>query len=273
MSEATPAPQQQQPTPSPLGALALTGFAWAVMVLVTLLATPATGGTLGLALGSACGLGGAGTLAARTLPPPAERRIGLVGFAPRLLLPVLLLAPSVLLASELDNWIATLFPGAKDAAPWNPELGLLGALELVLFSVLLRPVLEEFFFRGVVQQGVVARLGPVRGVVFTAALYALMRSSLGLGDDYRVLSLGTQALFDGLLLGALRLASGSILPGALLQMLVVGAGLGALAAKDWLPIPGFNAGGAHTPAQWLVPAALSVALGLLLLARSRPRPT
>ncbi len=268
MSEAAPG---REPAPSPAGAVALTGLAWSVMMLVAVIATPATGGTLGLALGSALGLGGAGTLAARALPKPAERRIGLRGFAPRLLLPVLLLVPAVLLASELDNWIQRLFPAVEpaDAAASDPALGL-AALELVLFIVLLRPVLEEFFFRGVIQQGVAAALGPVRGVALTAVLFGLVRASFGLFDPYRVLSFGVQAFLEGLLLGGLRLASGSILPCVLLQMLGGAAGFAALAWKEALPIEGFNTGSGHTPLAWLAPAALSVALGLLLLARWYP---
>jgi membrane protease YdiL (CAAX protease family) len=259
VSELAPDPQ---PSPTPLGAVTLTGLAWGVMVLVAVVATPATGGSLGLALGSVLGLGGAGTLAARALPKPAERRIGLRSFAPRFLLPVLLLVPFVLLASELDNWIARLFPAAEPAAPGAPALDGLATLELVLFAVLLRPVLEEFFFRGVLQQGVVAALGRARGVVLTAVLFGLVRASFGLFDPYRALSLGVQAFADGLLLGGLRLASGSILPGVLLQMLAGAAGFAALAWKDALPIPGFNTGSGHTPLVWLVPAALSVAAGV-----------
>jgi hypothetical protein len=265
VSDAVPGPLA--PSPSPLGAITLTGLAWSVMVLVTVLATPATGGTLGLALGTALGLGGAGTLAARALPAPAERRIGLCGFAPQLLVAVLLLVPSVLLASEIDNWIQRLLPPAEPAAPAETPLDALATLELVLFAVLLRPVLEEFFFRGVLQQGVVGALGPARGVVMVAVLFALVRASFGLGDAYRTLTLFAQALVDGLLLGGLRLASGSILPGVGLAMLIGGAGFAALATKDWLPIPGFNAGDGHTPLAWLAPAALSVASGIAWLAR------
>jgi membrane protease YdiL (CAAX protease family) len=123
-------------------------------------------------------------------------------------------------------------------------------------------VLEEFFFRGVIQQGVVAALGPVRGVALTAVLFGLVRASFGLFDPYRVLSLGLQAFLDGLLLGGLRLASGSILPCVLLQMLGGAAGFAALAWQEALPIPGFNTGSGHTPLAWLAPAALSVALGV-----------
>jgi membrane protease YdiL (CAAX protease family) len=240
------------------------------MVLVTVLATPSAGGTLGIALGTVLGLGGAGTLGARSIPAPAEQRIGLTGFPLRLLLPLLFLAPYVLLVSELDNWIAELFPApesAESAEEAGFELVGLAAVELVLFLVLLRPVLEEFFFRGVVQQGVVAVLGTRRGIVLTAFLFAVVRASFGLGDTQRALTLAAQGFCEGLLLSGLRLASGSILPGAVLAMLTAGLGLLALATKEALVIPGFNDESAHTPLTWLIPAALSVAGGLVWLRR------
>jgi membrane protease YdiL (CAAX protease family) len=259
------------PTPQPLGAVVLTAFAWSVLVLLTALATPAAGGTLGLALGMLLGFGGAGTLAARVMPPPADARIGLCGFAPRLLLPLLLLTPVVLLLSELDNQIAAhLFGGAKPALP-EREVRPLDTLEWVLFGVLLRPVLEEFFFRGVVQQGVVAALGPARGVLLTAALFAAVRASLVAPFPYLATSLGAQALAVGVLLGIVRLASGSILPGMLLLTAYEGTGIVAGALREALPIPGFNVPGEHTPLAFLLPAALSVAAGVALLVRHHRR--
>jgi membrane protease YdiL (CAAX protease family) len=235
-------------------------------VLVAALATPGADSTLGLALGMLLGFGGAGTLAARAMPPPADQRIGLTGFAPRLLLPLLLLVPVVLLASELDNQVAErLFEGAQPAAA-QPS-GPLEILEWVLFGVLLRPVLEEFFFRGVVQQGVVAALGPNGGVAFTAVLFALVRASLLLGDAYHATSFGLQALGLGMLLGFVRLASGSILASALLLCTIEAAGISAWALRDTLPIPGFNGEGRYTPLEWLAPAALCVAAGVWLLVR------
>jgi membrane protease YdiL (CAAX protease family) len=256
------------PVPRPRAALALTAIAWSVMVLVTVLTTPAEGGVFGLALGLLLGFGGAGTLAARSVAPPAERRIGLVGFAPRLLLPLVLLAPVVLLASELDNWIAALFfPAAETAAEGAAGPDTLATLEWVLFAVLLRPVLEEFFFRGVVQQGVVAALGPARGVLLTALLFSFVRTSVFGADAYHAVSLGAQSLATGLLLGFVRLSSGSILACVLLQTALEGAGVLSLVLRESLPIPGFNAAGAHTPLAWLLPAALSVGLGVALLGR------
>lgn len=253
------------PVPRPLAAILLTASAWSVMVLLTLLATPPAGGLLGLSLGLLFGFGGVGTLAARGVPPPAERRIGLVGFAPRLCLPLALLVPAVLLNSELDNWLqAALFPSAVSAAA-EAAPGTLATLEWVLFAVLLRPVLEEFFFRGVIQQGVVAALGPARGVLLTTLLFALVRTSLFGSDAYHAVSLGAQALATGLLLGFVRLASGSILYCVLLQTALEGAGVLSVVLRDTLPITGFNAEGAHTPLAWLLPAAGSVAIGVLQL--------
>jgi membrane protease YdiL (CAAX protease family) len=259
--------EAQLPTPRPLGAVVLTAFAWSVLVLVTALATPAAGGTLGLALGMLLGFGGAGTLAARAMPPPADARIGLAGFAPRLLLPLVLLLPAVLLLSELDNLIAAhLFEGATPALP-EREVGPLDTLEWVLFGVLLRPVLEEFFFRGVVQQGVVSALGAGGGVVLTAVLFALVRTSLFANDAYHAASMGLQALALGVLLGYVRLASGSVLASMLVLSGIEALGVLALVFRDELLVPGFNDGGRRTPLEWLTSSALSVAAGAALLAR------
>ena len=183
------------------------------------------------------------------------------------MLPLALLVPAVLLASELDNWIAaSFFPAAKTAAEGAAGPDALATLEWVLFAVLLRPVLEEFFFRGVVQQGVVAALGPARGVLLTALLFSFVRTSVFGADAYHAVSLGAQALLTGLLLGFVRLRSGSILSCVLLQTVL------SLVLREPLQIPGFNAEGAHTPLGWLLPAVLSVGLGITLLARAAQRP-
>jgi membrane protease YdiL (CAAX protease family) len=255
------------PTPRPLGAVVLTAFAWSVLALVTALATPPAGGTLGLALGMLLGFGGAGTLAARVMPPPADARIGLRGFAPRLLLPLALLLPVVLLLSELDNQVtAHLFGGTKPALP-ERQMSPLDTLEWVLFGVLLRPVLEEFFFRGVVQQGVVSALGAGGGVLLTAALFALVRASPFAGEAYYAATFGFQAFALGVLLGFVRLATGSLLASIFVLCGVEALGVLAPALDDALAIPGFNAAGAHTPLEWLTSATLAVAAGVALLWR------
>jgi hypothetical protein len=46
-----------------------------------------------------------------------------------------------------------------------------------------------------------------------------------------------------------------------------GLGLLALATKEAFASPGFNDASAHTPLTWLLPAALSVAAGVVWLRR------
>jgi hypothetical protein len=306
----------------------LTIGAWLLLSSVFALVAAWGGVTPGLAVGSVVGLGLAGTVGARRVPPPADLRMGLRGFAPGLLGTLLLMLPAAVLVSEVDNWIArglerpallaesatggaeateetatTDAPGEKSAADpglaavevdagvdptdaagaaageagteGDPRPSLptdwLSTAEWVLFAVALRPVLEEFFFRGVVQQGVVAHLGVARGLLLTTVLFAALRASLGLGDAYAFATLGIQALLVGLLLGLVRLASGSILPGILLQGGLAATGVGGLLLAESLPIPGFNAEGDHTPLGVLIPCGLCVAAGVVMAVRAAGR--
>lgn len=269
-------PGREISIPSPFGAVGLTAAAWLLFWLVV--ATAATSGlpTLGLALGTIAGFGGIGTLAARAVPAPAEQRLGLRGFPPRLLLMILLLVPAVLLVSELDNYLAGWLKTAASsgaAAPHAPAAGFpaLGTLELALFTVGLRPVVEEFFFRGVLLQGLVSRLGAARGLLLTAGLFALVRASYGSADVYHAVSLGSAALIEGWLFGVVRLSSGSLLAPILLSALTAGAGTAAVLSTSVLPIAGFNAPGAHTPVVWLAPAAVCVVAGLAWARQERLR--
>jgi membrane protease YdiL (CAAX protease family) len=233
----------------------------------------AGGFALGLAL--CLGFGGVGTLAARAVPAP-EERLGLRGFSPGLLLPIALLLPAVVLASEIDNLVRPLLPsvpasgGAQGAAPPADEVLRLAVLEYAIVMVLLRPLLEEFFFRGVVLQGAVVHLGAAGGVAYTALLSGLASGglALGLGPD-RAGSAAAQAAFLGVALGLLRLASGSLLAPILAATAMQGT---VLLAAFWLeervPIPGFNAPGDHTPAWILAGCAASVTLGIGLALRA-----
>lgn len=266
--------QPAAPVPSPLGAAILTLLAWAIAISGWVLLLPDAGPAFSLAVGLCLGFGGVGTIAARSVPPPADLRLGLRGLALRFALPIALLLPAVVLASELDNLVRPLFPElplpevAEDSAQ-DPEVARLAALEFVITLVLLRPVLEEFFFRGVVQQGLVASLGPVAGVIQTALLSGLASGGLALpfGPD-RAASAAVQAAFLGVLLGLLRHASGSLLAPivAAVAMSAAGVVFAALLAEA-VPIPGFNAGEGHTPLWILGACAVPVALGCALALR------
>jgi membrane protease YdiL (CAAX protease family) len=265
---------EPQPTlPTPLGAASLTLFAWAITLFGTALASEAQG-AIALAIGLCLGFGGVGTMAARSVPPPSDLRLGLHGFPLRFLAPLLLIAPSIVLASEIDNWMPALLPplpAGDDAAEAvaNPEIAQLETLEAVITMVLLRPVLEEFFFRGVIQQGLVAHLGALGGVLQTALL-----SGVAAGGLFLVLvpsvaaSAAAQAAFMALLYGVLRYTSGSLLTTILAS---IGYGLlGVAATQLGVDIPGFTTGReVHTPLWLLLPSALSVVAGVALALRWR----
>jgi membrane protease YdiL (CAAX protease family) len=261
------------PTASVSGLLTLLGFVLMLFVLAPLLTMGQD--VLGLSAGMVIGFGLVGTLAARRIPAPADLRIGLRGFPPRLLGLVLLLAPIVFWLSELDNLAAELIgrpdppeaPGEAPAAGSGLSAQALRTIEIGLFAVLLRPVVEEFFFRGVIQQGAAAQLGTRSGILLSTVLFLTVRTVPAAGDPYAILSVTSQALVEGLLLGTLRHVSGSLLPGILLQGLVNGIGILAVAMAAQLPIEGFNLQEGHMSAAFLVPSGVCVALGILWLKR------
>jgi membrane protease YdiL (CAAX protease family) len=82
------------------------------------------------------------------------------------------------------------------------------APSLAVASLALAPVIlgEELVWRGVVQNALVRRLGPSLGVSLAAVAYALAHAPLG--SPVLVLA----ALLCGLCWGALRVASGSLVP-------------------------------------------------------------
>ena len=261
MNDRAPGP----PFPTPSLSFALAGLA-AFMTLA--LGAGFGGSTAALAFAVVAAQGGLGTLAARYVPEPAALRLGLVAFAPRTLPLVLLLVPIVILTSELDNWIRLAFGAAQ-----SPQLGTPRplAVEDVLTLVFLLPIVREFFLRGVLLQGCVSALGRARGIALVAFLQALLFSPGDPSQPATLASAAAQGFALGALLGALRLATGSILPGIALEALTSALGLAATAFPQLVPIPGFNAPGATTPLAVLVPAALSTALGIWLLARQLER--
>jgi len=262
------AEEERPEAPTPTGAMMLTLLAWAVGMFAwaTLIQWLGHWTAFGIAL--ALGYGVVGSLAARGLPQPMEPRIGLCGFPRRQALCVVLAIPAVLLASEVDNFVRPLVPPLTEPGAGNEPvedvLALL-AVEFAITSVLLRPVLEEFFFRGVVQQGLVVWLGRSGGVALTSVLFvfAVAGFAFPLGPQ-QAASLAAQAALLGPLLGVLRLATGSLLAPIAAQMGMAAFGMFAMSDPDSLPIPGFNTPGDHTPLGILMPAAFCVAISVRL---------
>jgi hypothetical protein len=230
-------------------------------------------GVAGAAFGLAVGFGGVATLAARQVPPPQAERIGLRVFRPAFLLPILLLVPITLLASEVDNLARAVFP-PPDAAQIGDHVrrtlatdDVLGALQSAILTVGIAPVIEEFFFRGVVQQGLVTQLGVGWGVVVTALLFGLGHGAPGISAAaWLAAAAGTFGY--GVVLGWLRVWSGSILAPILLHAGLNAAGLAATALAEDVPIAGYNAPGPHTAPALLAAAAASALVGLVLARRA-----
>lgn len=259
MNGAPPGP----PFPAPLTAF---GLAAAAFLVLGLASAALGGGAAGIAFGAALGYGGVGTLASRLVPPPTELRLGLCAFPRRAAPAVALLLPVVFVASELDNWIRASLDGKPLAGLGEPSLP---SAQAILLGVLLLPVLQEFFFRGVLLQGCVSALGRLRGIAVVALFEIMPGTALALGPDTDAAGAASalaQLVVLSALYGFVRLASGSLLPGIALNGGVAALGVAASAFADRVAIPGFNAPGGETPLSVLLPAALAVALGLRLLA-------
>jgi membrane protease YdiL (CAAX protease family) len=261
-----------RPFPSPLAASLLTMmgafFTTAIALMVSDWASP----TAAVGIGTVLGLGGAGLLGAVNIPPPHAERVGLRGLRRQQLLPLLLLLPIALLASEVDNVVTALLP-APDVQPEVQEAvetlssdTRLALLETALVGVGLVPVVEEWFFRGVVQQGLVATMGAVGGIFVTALFFALGHGA-GLTPQAWV-ALIAQTLVLGLTFGYARHKTGSLLAAILLHIGVNGMGVAVMAAPQIVAVPGYNAPGAHTPLLVLWPALVSVAAGIWLLSKA-----
>ncbi len=202
-------------------------------------------------------------LAAPRLPQPPRLALGLLAPPPRAWLALVLLLPATLLVSELDNWLRAFLPrpegdGAGAVLPF--ELA-----QLALVHVVVMPAAEEIFFRGMIQPRLVERFGVPGGVIFTAALSIVPVLPFGL------IWLGTAALAEALILGVVRQLSGSTI-----ASIVLHACFGAItvaATARVFGIPGFDElEAAHTPWIYLAPAALSCAVGFLLLRGLRAEP-
>jgi membrane protease YdiL (CAAX protease family) len=266
-----------RPSPGPLAAVLLTLLASFLMSLAALAVLPYVTPTAAMGIASVVGLVGAGFIGAAGIPPPHAERVGLVGLARRHWLPLLLLVPVALLTSEADNVVRVLMPppDAQQAAervierlPTDTDLAL---LESLLVAVGLVPVLEEWFFRGVIQQGLVARWGPVGGVVATALLFAVAHGGPGISPQLWA-ALVLQNLLLGLTLGYARYATGSLLAPILVHAGVNLSGTLALAYAASVPIAGYNAPGPYTPPGLLAASLLSVLAGAWLLKRAGPPP-
>ena len=284
-------PDREPPFPDVRAAFLLTLgalFAAAIIgVMVSDLGLIAAAG-----IGQAIGIGGVATLAARRVPEPQAARIGLVALPWRAWPMILCLAPAVLVASEMDNIAYDWSPkseavgeasdadtgteaetgaGAEGDATAQREKGEdeqperlidpddpFSVMEGLIVVVGIAPVVEEFLFRGVLQQGLVARLGMARGVTLVALLWTMLRP-VPATSPARFIAAFVAAFGLGWLLGMVRLWSGSILGSMVLASVWAAVGFASLAFEQRHAIPGMNVEGTHLPAWVTLSSVLLVA--------------
>lgn len=268
------------PFPSPLQASLLALLGVFAANLVGALLAGVTSATAATGLATVVGIGAAGLLGAANVPPPHAERLGLRGLRLVHLPPLLLLVPVSLLAAELDPLLATWFPPPdvveraermREVLPTDAGLAL---VETLVVAVGLSPVVEEWLFRGVIQQGLVAHLGAGAGIATTALLFALCHGGGISAQSYAAVV--AQTFTIGVAFGFARHATGSLLAAILLHAGVNGFGVLALSIGQALGGSGAAAGAApapaHLPLAVLAGSAASVALGAWWLRRVAPAP-
>lgn len=255
-------PQSEPESPpelTPLFAVGVTiGAVFLQLLLYLALITPDTSFSAGrFGIATILAYGTAFAIAVPRIPAPPGTALGFVAAPGVAWSAALLLLPSVLLISELDNVLRAFYPLPEElrSEPSRPEG--LALLELALVSIAVLPLVEEVFFRGLIQPRLVEQLGRFRAVLATAVLNGL--SMLTLGGPWALAT----GFAGGIVLGVLRESARSLLPCLLLNALF---GLTAfLATLQAFGIAGFDdTCAAHTPLEWLVPAALATGAGFRL---------
>ena len=252
-------PDREEPLPFTPGFAVLLVMGASFLQLLVLVMLAGSDGTVSparIGIATIVGYGAALALAAARLPPPPGAALGFAAPLPRSWWAALLLLPSILLISEIDNVLRSVSPPEAPSEPTPPTAGLaLVEQAVVLIAVL--PVIEEIFFRGLLQPRLVETLHRPWGVLSAALLAGV--SSFALWS----LPVLVVRFAGSLLLGVLRESSGSVLPGLGLNI--------AFGACAWLAtlgafgIPGFDDTSApHTPLGWLLPAAVFTGVGLRL---------
>jgi len=211
-------------------------------------------------IGVLLGYGSALLLSKPFIADPPGPSLGFSGAPAHAWIAAVLLVPSVLVFSELDNVISSVFP-----RPEFPEsevaarADLLSFAQTALSAVVIHPLVLEIYLRGLIQPRVAVFWGSA-GAVFGVALLTTLASAL-----HAPYPGGLALLFcNALMLGLVRRAAGSIAPCMLLS-----AGYGALATLaryEVFGIPGFDVvtPGSHTPLSVLVVPAMLMGIALAL---------
>jgi len=143
---------------------------------------------------------------------------------------------------EQTNESDTDSPRAQLIDPDDPA----SVLQAFIVMVGISPIVEEFLFRGVIQQGIVQRLGLIRGVSVVSLLWTLLRPAPIAGFS-RFLAAAIASFALGWALGIVRIATRSILGPILLASGWAAMGLTSLVLEGRIDLPGMNVPGSHLP--------------------------
>jgi len=143
---------------------------------------------------------------------------------------------------EQTNEYDTDSPRAQLIDPDDPA----SVLQAFIVMVGISPIVEEFLFRGVIQQGIVQRLGLIRGVSVVSLLWTLLRPAPIAGFS-RFLAAAIASFALGWALGIVRIATRSILGPILLASGWAAIGLTSLVLEGRIDLPGMNVPGSHLP--------------------------
>jgi membrane protease YdiL (CAAX protease family) len=250
-------------SPGPALAGALTIGVTVATTLLFLAFTPTIDPLASRALALVLGFGSIGALAAGHIPAPHSERIGLRGIDSRSSVAIALLVPAAFLSSEIDNWARALLsapPGFSEVVA-APRPAALWLQTLVVF-VGIEPLIEEWFFRGVLQQGTRGRFGAGAAVAWCAFLFAFYAALGRAGSGAEAVAIGAQSFALGVAFGYLRVVTGSLLAPVLLHSAINTL---AVFGSSLFPIAGFTGAGDHTNPLILLGAALSCGAGVWLL--------
>ena len=263
-----PQPEASAPSPGPALAGGLTIGVTFATTLLFLAFVPTMAPLASRALAIVLGIGSIGALAASHVPAPHSERIGLRGIDSRSAFAIALLVPAAFLSSEIDNWARALLgapPGFSEVVA-TPRPSALWLQTLVVF-VGIEPLIEEWFFRGVLQQGSRERLGTGAAVAWCALLFAFYSALGRAGSSAEAAAVGAQSFALGLAFGYLRIVTGSLLAPVLLHSAINTL---AVVGSSLFPIAGFTGAGDHTNPLILLAAALSCSAGVWLVERRPP---
>ncbi|HUC44662.1 MAG TPA: type II CAAX endopeptidase family protein [Candidatus Sulfotelmatobacter sp.] len=216
-------------------------------------------------------------LALSSVGPDWRFRFGLAPFSRRFVPAIVLVVPVCLVTLGLQAAIISTLARGRSLGVWewhgpvlssSSDLGLLTGLFVV---VVLMPVSLEIFFRGLMQQGLVARLGVRWGVLAASVFYAA--AVAGVHTDVKTFSaVFWSTLVAGIVFGIMRQASGSLWAPAAAHVATSAVHAILKLAATVAPIPCISTPGRFVPAPIVGIAAACTAAGLGLVVWAARRP-